>query len=92
MGQNSPPSSKDTILHFCHRTEIAWGRGEILRMVAESIEAKDAPTARALMALSEEIVAECEASMAYLEALMAPTQSASADTPRMKLAPHSSNG
>lgn len=90
MGQQLPPINKETILHFCHRTEVAWGRGEILRMIAESIEAKDAATARALVAISDEIIAECEASIEYLEALIAPPLDASPPTPSMKYAPLSS--
>ena len=93
MGQQLPPIDNATVLHFCRRTEIAWGRGEILRMVAESIEAKDAPTARALLAISDEIIAECEASLAYLETLIAPTPHCTPPTRhRMKFSPEMPNG
>lgn len=93
MGQQLPPIDNATVLHFCRRTEIAWGRGELLRMVAESIEAKDAPTARAILAISDEIIAECEASLAYLEALIAPApHSPPLARHRTKYSPEAPNG
>lgn len=63
-------SPTDIITHYARRTEVNWGRGEGIRIIAESLEEREPATAKALLSIAEEIISECETTCEELTSLL----------------------
>jgi hypothetical protein len=63
MGAETRITSEDIIGHFTSKTEMALGRGELLKIVSERIAEDDPATSRVLATIADDIIAECHAAL-----------------------------